>query len=132
MADNTRLLAEITKIVIDASTALGVRASELLQKLVDELPDPEPPAPLTAEVGEDTSDATRMTALLAWDNSGTGNHVTVDWGVPDAVDDDEPPTGTASYAYPSAGTYPITVTDLEDDTRVVTVDVTVPFTVTGA
>jgi hypothetical protein len=132
VAEHVRSLAEITKIIIDTSAMLGTRASELLQKVIDELPDGESPTPLTAEVSEDTTDTTRMTALLAWDNSGTGNHVTIDWGAPDAVDDDEPATGTASYQYLSAGTYPIAVTDLEDDTRTVTVDVTVPFTATGA
>jgi hypothetical protein len=132
VAEHTRDLAEIAKIMVDTSATLSARAAELLQYVIDELPDGEEPAPLTADVSEDTTDATRMTALLAWDNSGTGNHVTIDWGAPDAVDDDEPATGTASYQYPSAGTYPIAVTDLEDGTRTVTVDVTVPFTATGA
>lgn len=132
MAEHTRQLAEIAKIIIDTAGMLNARGSELLAKLIDELPDGEPPAPLTAEVGEDTTDVTRMTALLAWDNSGTGNHVTIDWGVTDVVDDDEPATGTKSYQYATAGTYAIDVTDLEDATRTVTVDVTVPFTATGA
>jgi hypothetical protein len=132
MAENTRQLAEITKILVDTAATLNARGSELLAMLIDELPPDEEPAPLTADVTEDTTDTTRMTALLTWDNSGTGNHVTVDWGAPDAVDDDEPATGTLTYQYLTAGTYPIAVTDLEDDTRTVTVDVTVPFTVTGA
>lgn len=132
MAEHVRQLADITKIVVDASASLSARAVELLELLIAELPDGEEPTPLTATIGEDTSDATRMTALLAWDNSGTGDHVTIDWGVPDAVDDDEPPTGTKSYTYLAAGDYDVTVTDLEDDTRQVIVDVTVPFTVTGA
>lgn len=132
MAEHTRQLVEVTKIVADAAASLGAYASQLLEKVLESLPVDEPPTPLTAEVGEDTSDTTRMTALLAWDNAGTGNHVTIDWGVTDVVDDDEPATGTKSYQYMTAGTYPISVTDLEDETRTVTVDVTVPFTVTGA
>jgi hypothetical protein len=132
MVDPIRQLVEITKIVVDASASLGARAGELLTALLDQLPEPEPPAALTAEVGEDTTDTTRMTALLTWDNAGTGNHVTIDWGATDAVDDDEPATGTATYQYEAAGTYSIDVTDLEDETRTVSVDVTVPFTVTGA
>ena len=131
MAEHTRQLAEIAKILVDTAATLNARGSELLAMLIDELPPDEEPAPLTADVTEDTTDATRMTASLTWDNSGTDNHVTIDWGVPDAVDDDEPATGTATYQYLTAGTYPIAVTDLEDDTRIVTVDVTVPFTVTG-
>lgn len=129
MAEHLRPLAEVTKLIIDTSAMLGTRAGELLQYIIDELPG-EQPSPLTIDVSEDTTDPTHMTALLAWDNSGTGNHVTIDWGVPDAVDDDEPATGTATYQYTTAGTYPITVTDLEDDTRYATVNVTVPF-VTG-
>lgn len=129
MAEHTRQLAQATKILIDAATTLNTRAAELLQLVIDELPTGDD---LTAEVGEDTSDATRMTALLTWDNSGSGNHVTIDWGATDTVDDDEPATGTASYQYATAGTYTIDVTDLEDETRTVSVDVTVPFTITGA
>lgn len=129
MAEQARQLAEIAKIVVEASASLGARGVELLDLLIAELPDL---MPLTAEVGEDTSDATRMTASVTWDNSGTGNHVTIDWGAPDAVDDDEPATGTASFQYATAGTFPISVTDLENATRTVTVDVTVPFTATGA
>jgi hypothetical protein len=130
--DPIRQLAEVIKIIFDASVALGTRGNELLAMLLDELPDTEPPTPLTATVGEDTSDTTRMTALLTWDNAGTGNHVTIDWGAPDAVDDDEPATGTKSYQYPSAGDYTVAVTDLDDAARTVSVAVTVPFTVTGA
>lgn len=132
MAEHLRQLAEIAKIVIDTSVSLGTRGSELLDMIIAELPPDEEPAPLTADVTEDTTDTTRMTARVTWDNSGTGNHVTIDWGAPDAVDDDEPATGTLTYQYLTAGTYPVEVTDLEDDTRVVTVEVTVPFTVTGA
>lgn len=132
MAEHTRQLVEATKIVADAAASLSTHVSHLLEKVRESLPDEEPPVPLTAEVGEDVTDATRMTALLEWDNSGTGNHVTIDWGVTDVVDDDEPATGTKSYQYATAGTYAIDVTDLEDATRTVTVDVTVPFTVTGA
>lgn len=131
MADNTRQLAEIARILVDTAATLNARGSELLGKLLAELPPDEEPTPLTADVSEDTTDATRMTALLAWDNFGTGNHVTIDWGAPDASDDDEPATGTATYRYEVAGTYAIDVTDLEDATRTVTVPVTVPFTVTG-
>jgi hypothetical protein len=131
VAANTRQLAEITQILVDTAAMLSMRGSELLKKLIDELPPVDEPTPLTATVGEDTTDTTRMTALLAWDNSGTGNHVTIDWGAPDATDDDEPATGTATYQYDAAGTYSIDVTDLEDDMRTVSVDVTVPFTVTG-
>lgn len=132
MAEHARQLVEVTKIVAEASASLSAYTVQLIEQVLDALPDDEPPATLTAEVGEDTTDATRMTALLAWDNSGTGNHVTIDWGVTDVVDDDEPATGTKSYQYAETGTYPIQVTDLEDATRTVTVDVTVPFTVTGA
>jgi hypothetical protein len=132
MADHARQLAEVVKIIVDTAATLNAHGGELLTKLIDELPDGEVPSPLTATVGEDTTDATRMTALLTWDNSGTGNHVTIDWGGTDTVDDDEPATGTASYQYGTPGSYPITVTDLEDDTRTVQVDVTVPFTATGA
>lgn len=131
MADNTRQLAEIARILVDTAAMLNARGSELLGKLIDELP-PVDETPLTATVAEDTTDTTRMTALLTWDNAGSGNHVTIDWGAPDATDDDEPATGTATYQYEAAGTYSIDVTDLEDDTRTVSVDVTVPFTVTGA
>lgn len=130
MAEHLRPLAEVTKIIIDVSAVLSTRAAELLQKVIDELPDGEEPTPLTVDVSEDTTDTTHMTALLAWDNSGTGNHVTIDWDVPDAVDDDEPATGTATYQYTTPGTYAVTVTDLVDATRTATVDVTVPF-VTG-
>lgn len=132
MAEHIRQFAEVAKIVVDTAAVLSARGAELIQKIIDELPDGEQPSPLTADVTEDTTDPTRMSALLAWNNSGTGNHVTVDWGVPDAVDDDEPATGTATYRYATAGTYTIDVTDLVDDTRTVSVDVTVPFTVTGA
>jgi len=131
VADNTRQLAEIARILVDTAAMLNARGSELLGKLIDELP-PVDETPLTATVAEDTTDTTRMTALLTWDNAGSGNHVTIDWGAPDATDDDEPATGTATYQYEAAGTYSIDVTDLEDDTRTVSVDVTVPFTVTGA
>jgi hypothetical protein len=130
VADNTRQLAEIARILVDTAAMLNARGSELLGKLIDELP-PVDETPLTATVGEDTTDTTRMTALLTWDNAGSGNHVTIDWGAPDATNDDEPATGTATYQYDAAGTYSIDVTDLEDDTRTVSVDVTVPFTVTG-
>jgi hypothetical protein len=132
MADYTRQLAELAKLIIDTSVVLGSRGAQLLDALIDQLPPVDEPGPLTADVAEDTTDTTRMTALLAWDNSGTGNHVTIDWGAPDATDDDEPATGTATYQYDAAGTYSIDVTDLDDNTRTVTVDVTVPFTVTGA
>jgi hypothetical protein len=131
MAVTTRQLAEIAKILVDMAATLNARGVELLTMLIDELPPDEEPAPLTADVAEDTTDATRMTALLTWDNSGTDNHVTIDWGGTDTVDDDEPATGTASFQYTTPGNYDVTVTDLEDDTRFVTVDVTVPFTVTG-
>lgn len=127
MADPTRQLAEIIKIVVDTSTLLSTRGGELLNKLIEMLPSDEEPTPLTLDVSEDTTDATGMTVLLAWDNSGTGEHVTVDWGVADAVDDDEPPTGSASYRYDDAGTFTITVTDLADATRVATAEVTVPY-----
>lgn len=132
MADHTRQLAEVTKIIVETAAVLSTRGVELLDKIIEMLPPDEEPASLTADVSEDVTDTTRMTALLAWDNAGTGNHVTIDWGAPDAVDDDEPATGTASYQYTSAGTYTIDVTDLEDATRTVAVDVTVPFTATGA
>jgi hypothetical protein len=130
MAEHTRPLAEVTKLILDTSVMLSQRASELLQRVIDDLPPDEEPAPLTIDASQDTTDATGMTVLLAWDNSGTGNHVTIDWGATDTVDDDEPATGTMSYQYATAGTYEITVTDLEDDARYATVDVTVPF-VTG-
>lgn len=127
MADPARQLAEIIKIIVDTSTLLSTRGSELLTKLIDLLPPDEEPTPLTLDVSEDTTDETGMTVLLAWDNSGTDEHVTIDWGAPDAVDDDEPPTGSASYRYLTTGTYTITVTDLVDATRVATADVTVPY-----
>lgn len=129
MDNSVRELASVAKIVIDTSATLITRGVELLALLIERLPEEDP---LTVTVDEEATDETRMTARLSWDNLGSGNHVTIDWGVPDAVDDDEPPTGTASYRYESAGTYSIDVTDLIDATRRVTVDVTVPFTVTGA
>lgn len=124
---NTRPYAEIAKILIDTAAVLSTRGVELLTKLIDELPGDEP-SPLTIDAGEDTSDATRSTVLLAWDNSGTAGHVTIDWGVTDVVDDDEPATGTKSYKYATAGTYVITVTDLTDAARTAQATVVVPFT----
>lgn len=129
MAEHARQLAEIAKIMTETAATLSTRGSELLQLLLDELPSGDE---LTATVVEDITDPTRMSVTLAWDNSGSDNHVTIDWGAPDAVDDDEPPVGTKNYTYATAGDYEVEVVDLEDATRVVTVDVTVPFTVTGA
>jgi hypothetical protein len=130
MANTAHQLVAITKTILTAAQSLVEHALGLVDAIADELPDDEP-TPITATVTEDATDTTRMTAQVAWDNTGYGN-VTIDWGVVDATDDEEPETGTASYLYATAGTYPITVTDQDDDTRTVTVDVTVPFTVTGA
>lgn len=131
MATPAHQLVAITKTVLTATYSLVEHALNLVDSIADELPDDTEPTPITATVTEDTTDTTRMTAQVEWDNTDYGN-VTIDWGVTDATDDEEPETGTATYQYATAGTYPITVTDQDDDTRTVTVDVTVPFTVTGA
>lgn len=128
MVDPARQLADLTKIVLDTSNVLSTKAGELLDRLIDQLPPDEEPSPLTVDASDDTTDETGMTVLLAWDNSGSGNSVTIDWGAVDAVDDDEEPaTGTATFRYADAGQYTITVTDLEDETRTASADVEVPF-----
>jgi hypothetical protein len=114
---------------MNASKSLDEHAQELLTRLLDSIPPDENPTPLTASV-HDVSGST-MTAELVWDNSGTGNGVTLDWGVTDVTDDEEPATGSKTYQYELEGDYTIVVTDLDDNTRTVNVDVTVPF-VTGA
>lgn len=129
MASTAHQLVSVIKTIIAATTSLTQHVNDLLVALEDQLPDDEP-TQLTASVAEDTTDATRMTAQLAWNNTDYG-HVMIDWGVTDATDDDEPAVGTASYQYATAGTYEITVTDQNDATRTAQVDVTVPFTVTG-
>jgi len=125
---HSRELAELAQLLIDTSTVLSTRAGQLLERLIADLPPDEEPTPLTASV-HGVIDSS-MTAELVWDNSGTGNHVSIDWGVTDAVDDDEPAVGTKTYQYALEGDYVIVVTDLEDATRLIEVDVTVPF-VTG-
>jgi hypothetical protein len=124
----TRDLIDIIKILLETSANLTQRANTLLDHVSDD--DPEQPTPLTATVVEETSDDTHMTALLTWDNSGSGHPVTIDWGPADTVDDEEPATGTKTYQYLNAGQYVVTVTDLDDPLRTVGVPVTVPF-VTG-
>lgn len=130
MAEHGHQLVAITKTLLDAATSLLQHATDVVTSLADLFPPDEEPADLTASVNEDTTDTTRMTAQVAWDNTGQGN-VMIDWGVPDATDDEEPETGTATYQYQEPGTYPIVVTDQDDDQRTVSVPVTVPFTATG-
>jgi hypothetical protein len=120
--NRTRELAELIQVLLDA-------VKKLTDMLVNQLPPDLPePIPLTASVHGVTGN--QMTADLHWDNSGTGRHVRIDWGVTDATDDDEPATGSKTYQYELEGSYVIMVTDHDDPTRVATVDVTVPI-VTG-
>lgn len=131
MAEHGHQLVAIAKTLLDAATSLLQHATDVVAALADALPPGEEPADLSANVSEDTTDTTRMTAQLAWDNTGQGN-VTIDWGATDATDDEEPETGTATYRYQSAGTYVIKVTDLDDDARYVRIPVTIPFSTTTA
>lgn len=125
----TRDLIDIVKLLLETSASLTQRANVLLDHVGDD--DPEQPTALTASVVEEPTDDSHMTALLTWDNSGTGSSVTIDWGPADTVDDEEPATGTKTYQYRDAGQYVVTVTDLDDPLRTVGVPITVPF-VTGA
>jgi hypothetical protein len=127
VVDPVRQLADITKIIIDTSSVLAARGSELLGVLIEHLPPGEEPTPLTVDASEDTTDDTGMTVLLAWDNSGSGKGVTIDWGTPDGVDDEAPATGTMSYQYTAEGDFTVTVTDVEDETRTASVNVTLPY-----
>jgi hypothetical protein len=128
MAYSARELAELVQVLTNASESLVAHARDLLARLVDALPNDEP-TPLTASAHGVTGSS--MTAELVWNNSGTGNPVTIDWGVVDVVDDEEPAVGTKTYQYADAGQYVVTVTDQDDPLRTVGVPVTVPF-VTGA
>lgn len=125
MVNAARELAKIIQILLDASSSLASHARALTERLLNALPTDEPPARLTASVRGVTGST--MTVELVWDNSGTGNHVTIDWGVPDVTDDDEPAVGTATYQYAAIGSYVVSVTDLVDATRATSVDVTIPF-----
>jgi hypothetical protein len=127
--NTTRELAELVNVLLDASASLATHARTINDRLIGTLPPDEPPAPLTASAGPVVGND--MTAQLVWDNSGTGEDVTIDWGVTDVVDDQEPATGTKTYQYEEAGDYVITVAELDNASRTVSVDVTVPF-VTGA
>lgn len=130
MDNTTRELAELIQILLNVTDSLGQHARSLTERLVASFPPPDggdKPA-LTASVHGVSGSS--MTAELVWDNSGSNNSVTIDWGATDTVDDEEPATGTKTYQYEDAGDYTIVVTDLEDATRTVDVDVTVPF-VTG-
>lgn len=129
MPNPTRELAELVQILMNAADSLGMHAKSLMERLLASIPPDEEPTPLTASVHGVSGSS--MTAELVWDNSGSGNSVTIDWGATDAVDDEEPATGTKTYQYDTEGDYTISVTDLEDETRTIGVDVTVPF-VTGA
>lgn len=121
-----RQLAKITDTLLAASTSLLAHAGDLVKAIIEALPDVEPTS-LTVSVAEDTTDTTRMTAQLAWDNTGNGD-VKLDWGVTDVTDDQEPEVGTATYQYTTAGTYTATVIDYDDETRTASVEVIVPFT----
>jgi hypothetical protein len=129
--NHARDLSDLVRILLDTSNMLTQRALEMLDRLNEQLPPEDEPDALTADVGEDTTDTTHMSALLTWDNSGSGNDVTIDWGPADTTDDQEPSTGSKTYQYRDAGQYVVTVTDLDDPLRTVGVPVTVPF-VTGA
>lgn len=74
---------------------------------------------------EDTSDATRMTTALTWDN-GTNGPVTINWGDGSPAEDGAA-AGTSSHQYAADGDYTITVTDADNPAGSSTVQVTVPY-----
>lgn len=82
--------------------------------------------PLLLSVNEDTSDTTRKTAHIQWDNTGFGT-VRIDYGDGSPVAAGQVEAGTISHAYPSSGTYTLTITDETDSSRTVTRTVSVPF-----
>lgn len=85
-----------------------------------------PPQPLLIDISEVTTDATRSTARLEWDNSTFGT-VKIDWGDGTPVLTAQTATGNLTHQYAQAGQYPVKITDESDATRSVTRTVTVPF-----
>lgn len=85
---------------------------------------PEPPVLTTAE---NTSDATRMSTLLTYDN-GISGAVMVDWGDDSGAVTTNGPTGQINHQYDTPGPYTITVTDATNYDARATTSVTVPYT----
>jgi hypothetical protein len=85
-----------------------------------------PSQPLLLSVTEKTSDATRKTATIAWDNTSFGT-VRIDYGDGSPVASGQVETGTLDHTYPASGTYTLTITDETDSSRVATRIVGVPF-----
>ncbi|ONK13141.1 hypothetical protein [Streptomyces sp. MP131-18] len=85
------------------------------------------PEEMEVTAGEDTTDASRMTASITVDNRGQGP-VTLDFG-------DGTPAGSNSgdgqeatpHPYAAPGDYTVTARDADDTTRTGTAQVTVPF-----
>lgn len=98
------------------------------------VPFAEPPVPApTATVAESNpADAGRMGVTADVTDAAAGHTVTVDWG-----DGTTPATldavpGTASYVYPTAGSYTVTVGYADDAGDPFTTQVTVPFVTEAA
>ena len=84
-----------------------------------------PSAPLVVSITEVTSDATRTSASLEW-NNGTSGTVRLDWG-DGTVTTGQAQSGTASHDYASDGQFTVRVIDESDSSRQESEVVTIPF-----
>ncbi len=84
------------------------------------------PQPLLVDVTEVTTDATRATAKVEWNNAGFGT-VAVDWGDGTAGLVAQAETGNANHQYTTSGVYTVTVTDESDASRKTKRTVNIPF-----
>lgn len=104
-ADNTAITATRQAVVpFDGGLALTVTAAE------------------SSPAGPD-----RRTVTATWDNQDQGP-VTVTFGESGETPQSGPVAGTLNHTYAAAGTYTVTVTDVNNTARTQTAQVTVPFT----
>jgi hypothetical protein len=90
------------------------------------------PGAVSLDVIEDTADVTRMSVLISANNYGKGG-LAVDFGdgTPGGTNNGDGTT-TTSHLFAAAGTYTVTVTDVDEPERSATYEVIVPFsTATG-
>ena len=90
------------------------------------------PGAVTVDVVEDTADATRMSVLITANNYGKGG-LSVDFGdgTPGGFSSGDGTT-TTPHLFAAAGTYTVTVTDVDEPERTSSFEVTVPYsTATG-